>query len=580
MTETAVVYLVREKEGIEPVKNFINSYRANRGGMGHDLLVLYKGFSAEKETAAHEALLEGLPHQKMFIPDRGYDIDAYFKALKSGNYVYFCFLNTFSVIRDDAWLLKMHSWISRDKVGLVGVTGSWESFYPNVSSFVKSEKTFREKLAIGWRWAIYFFDMKFRFDPFPNYHIRTNAFMVRKSVMEKIVRARLLRKMDAWCFESGKKGLSRQILGMGQDLVVVGKDGQGYPKEDWWRSDTFRQGQQSNLLISDNQTELYEKASPDMKRDLSASAWGTRMLGESHDPMTPPCPLCSAAASFYFQTKDLNRNITDQSFDYYRCGGCGFVFLQPVPEDLSRYYPEDYSMLPETWKQFEGWAVQEKPKLSTVQRFISSGKMLEIGPSNGAFAYLAKKAGFDMSCIEMDPKCCRFIRDTLKIPVVESDDPVAALEASGNFDAIVLWQVVEHFRDPFSVLSACVQKLRPGGWLILSAPNPDSLQFRIFKGSWTHIDAPRHVNLISSGLLQTRCEKMGLVSEGLFSDDPGGRGWNLFGWRFSLAHRFRSPLFKKAASFFGAILYPVFYYFENRPLRGSSYTAVFRRKGN
>jgi len=65
-------------------------------------------------------------------------------------------------------------------------------------------------------------------------------------------------------------------MSRGLNVLVVGKDGVGYEKEDWTRSNTFRIGEQKNLLVADNQTRLFKTADAETKRRLAACAWGAR----------------------------------------------------------------------------------------------------------------------------------------------------------------------------------------------------------------------------------------------------------------------------------------------------------------
>jgi hypothetical protein len=127
MSNIGVVHLVRESNGIEPFKNFIYSYAKYRSGIKHELVIIYKGFPGKEAAAAHEELLKNFPHRMIFVEDRGFDIDAYFAAVKTFNFSYYCFLNSFSVLLDHDWLLKLHSHATKKNVGLVGATGSYES---------------------------------------------------------------------------------------------------------------------------------------------------------------------------------------------------------------------------------------------------------------------------------------------------------------------------------------------------------------------------------------------------------------------------------------------------------------------
>ena len=83
-----------------------------------------------------------------------------------------------------------------------------------------------------------------------------------------------MKKFDAYVYESGKRGLSWQLLKSGYELLVVDKSGKVYTKEDWKGSGVFWIGGQENLLVSDNQTRSYEQAGPTDKRKLTYLAWG------------------------------------------------------------------------------------------------------------------------------------------------------------------------------------------------------------------------------------------------------------------------------------------------------------------
>ena len=308
MKELCVVHLVRAHNGIEPFRRFVESYRVNPGGIEHDLLIVFKGFGQPQDTAEYRELLVPFRYATLDISDEGFDITAYFIAFKrySEQYRYFCFLNSYSVILDGDWVRKLHENISKPGVGLVGATGSWQSHKSNayawfsriaaifIAAIFRAEiirllQRMRDrastkmgysphkphKVRSYWKTAIFIikevwanFCYVIYFDPFPNYHIRSNAFMISGELMKTLKCPALKAKLDAYRFESGRNGLTRQILGMGKRVIVVGKDGIGYEKEDWHKSRTFWQFEQENLLVADNQTRDYQEGCPE-KRSLS-----------------------------------------------------------------------------------------------------------------------------------------------------------------------------------------------------------------------------------------------------------------------------------------------------------------------
>lgn len=297
MKELCVVHLVRAHNGIEPFRRFLESYRANPGGIEHDLLIVFKGFTRPQDTTEYRKLLAPFKHATLDVSDEGFDITAYFAAFKrySGQYRYFCFLNSNSVILNRDWLKKLHENISSPGVGLVGATGSWQSHRENMIFTLKlpiiiavvhyrqlQENSVFERIISAikevWRQGCLLMD----YDRFPNYHLRTNAFMISGELMKKIDCPRMRTKEDAYKFESGKKGLTRQILRRGKKVLVVGKDGRGYEKEEWRESKTFRQSEQENLLVADNQTRDYQEGSPERRSYLSSITWGEAGGGDGN----------------------------------------------------------------------------------------------------------------------------------------------------------------------------------------------------------------------------------------------------------------------------------------------------------
>jgi SAM-dependent methyltransferase len=193
------------------------------------------------------------------------------------------------------------------------------------------------------------------------------------------------------------------------------------------------------------------------------------------------CPKCGTSALLAYQAADYNKKMSDEQFHYYRCPKDEFVFLDPIPTDLGRYYPASYYELPRDEQETQELAERlQRWKLDTVLQVAKSGRLLEIGPAYGLFSYLAKQAGFEVTGVEMDPRCCDFLRNAVGINVVETNDTLAALESLPTFDVIVMWQVIEHIPDPWKTLSAAARRLAPGGVLVLDTrqtPMPSSSRY-------------------------------------------------------------------------------------------------------
>ena len=277
MPDICVVHLVRRKNGIEPFQSFLASYLGNSAGIDHELLIVYKGFFRKADIVPYEELLREVAHSSLRIADFGFDLQSYFIAAEKCSSKYCCFLNSFSIILDKDWWLKLYQHISQPGVGLVGATGSWGSNYPRQEMFNKNGPYWKKTLRPMVLFALKAFYGMY-FDQFPNYHIRTNGFMIMRDTMLKIRRGMLLTKMQAYILESGKYGITKQMELMGFRPIVVGKNGKGYEKHEWNISSTFWRGVQDNLLISDNQTRKYDTETSDLKQQWEFFAWGSNVM--------------------------------------------------------------------------------------------------------------------------------------------------------------------------------------------------------------------------------------------------------------------------------------------------------------
>lgn len=282
MSSVCVAHLVWGPLGINPFKRFVSSYRQKSGGLPHRLLVIFNGLRNEKELAEYQRELEGLSYDSLVLPRAVFDIPAYYAAAESAAEEYVCFLNSYSVPLDEEWLLKLYRKMVEPGVGIVGATSSYQSLYSSVKLSMHSidgRYTPRRIAGEALRRLI-LSRYKSYFDPFPNPHMRTNAFMMKRKLMLKVRRGRLRTKMDTIRFESGKQGLTRQVEAMGLRPLVVGRDAQAYEKERWFESETYKSGTQSNLLVSDNRTEQYLEADAQERRLMIINAWGEERAKE------------------------------------------------------------------------------------------------------------------------------------------------------------------------------------------------------------------------------------------------------------------------------------------------------------
>lgn len=104
---------------------------------------------------------------------------------------------------------------------------------------------------------------------------------------------------------------------------------------------------------------------------------------------------------------------------------------------------------------------------------------MDIGSGFGAFVIVARRHGYKTVGLEISPYEVEYARRRLaeEIPGCKPDeifiqaDAVRLPFADNTFDAVTLWNVLEHVSDAYCALSEASRILKPGGIIYMMCPN-------------------------------------------------------------------------------------------------------------
>lgn len=246
----AVAYLLRGKDTNwqECCNRFLFSYQQHAAGCDHELHVIIKGFESPASELLARQVIAPMECHISSVADDAFDIGAYREWSAGISNKVICLMNTGSEILADHWLQKLHVNFLDPSVGMVSATGSFESLGSQLKGF----------------------------PPYPNPHLRTNAFMLEREQYLAASEGRSFRtKEDAFRFESGHTSLTQVVKRVGLKTRIVGRNGRAYCEKTWPISNTFRQGRQHNLLVGDKQTREYTSSPWHRKKYLASLAWGS-----------------------------------------------------------------------------------------------------------------------------------------------------------------------------------------------------------------------------------------------------------------------------------------------------------------
>lgn len=252
--EINVVYLayLNEKKGynIETVEKFLNSYKEHSLGIEASLKIIAKNWHNKALYKKLIGLANKANAEIINLPDDGWDIGAYFRISKLLKCDYVYFLGSSINIISDNWLLYSYNAFKNDSsVQLVGAMGSWEDPRKNI---------------------------------FPNYHIRTCSFMMKRELFSEFVSTQRFpkTKLDTYQIEHGGNSLTNFVLNKGYQAVVVNSDGEVFAPENWIYSQTFHYPGENKSMFSDKQTRTYEEYDEKTKRENEVLTWGQSLKKE------------------------------------------------------------------------------------------------------------------------------------------------------------------------------------------------------------------------------------------------------------------------------------------------------------
>lgn len=234
-----------------------------------------------------------------------------------------------------------------------------------------------------------------------------------------------------------------------------------------------------------------------------------------------PCPLCGGRdAVVVARHRDRLLGIEGE-FTTTRCTGCGLHYLNPQPtrQELERHYPETY----EPYLAGAGGTLSWSKRLSVeyglakrcraVTRYKAGGRLLEIGCANGLFLDAMRRRGdWELQGVDISPHAVSAAREQLGLDVFQGSLHEAQF-ASGSFDAVVMWDVLEHVHDPAATLVEIRRILAPDGVLVFRLPMLDAWERRWFGRYWSGWDAPRHLTLFSRQTLSLMLARSGFHIE-------------------------------------------------------------------
>lgn len=197
---------------------------------------------------------------------------------------------------------------------------------------------------------------------------------------------------------------------------------------------------------------------------------------------------------------DINCNLCGSSlrrlywdcgnYTFSKCKNCNLIYQypQPVQTDLSLRYDDNYFEY--EMKNEEAFFDLMKKTLDDIQFsarssiFInSSPEFLDIGCATGLLLSHMETLGWKGRGVELCPSSAEYGVNIRKLDIYNGT--LEQAEYSDNqFSVVHSSHLIEHLTDPGAYISEVYRILKPGGLLITTTPNSNSLQAKLFGKNW------------------------------------------------------------------------------------------------
>ncbi|MDH5770739.1 MAG: class I SAM-dependent methyltransferase [Candidatus Bathyarchaeota archaeon] len=185
-------------------------------------------------------------------------------------------------------------------------------------------------------------------------------------------------------------------------------------------------------------------------------------------------------------------------------------------KDRANQFDKDYfrsvEMKYKRYKDLKEMQRKYFPRSILEEKIKSKSRVLDIGCAFGYFLKLCDDYNLETYGVDVSKYAINEAKRITKAKLYLGDIN-EGLSVFNNefFDLVTMFDVIEHLKNPWSLLTEVYRVLRRGGKMIIVTPNINAIAKLLEKNQWGGFSDPSHFYLFTSDSLRFLVEKAGFL---------------------------------------------------------------------
>ncbi|MBI3131422.1 MAG: class I SAM-dependent methyltransferase [Acidobacteria bacterium] len=238
---------------------------------------------------------------------------------------------------------------------------------------------------------------------------------------------------------------------------------------------------------------------------------------------TTRCLLCGSDVQQHHPAQPGYR--LGSTFEIHHCAACDTSFAHPMEVDSAIYdaiyaHPDEISGYDRYAKYARSvlevadplalladsedvyWSIR-----ACVEQLEPGARILEVGSGLGYMTYALLKAGYNVTGMDISKVAVENAKARYGPHYQEADLAEWSVQKAGEFDMVLMAELIEHIPDPLAFLRMAAKLLRPGGRLVVTTPNKSHYPKWML---WESDPPPVHLWWFSEASMKVFARELGL----------------------------------------------------------------------